>query len=323
MKPITLLLLFLFGSIALFAGDKDSSKTDAEIPDEKLKALTALLKTLDSAEKAMQYKTGSVALNNKVAHINLPAGFKFIDAAQTRYILHKIWGNPEDPSLLGMIVPDSFHINSDNVPWVFTVSYEDMGYVKDDDADNIKYDELLTDLRKSQEEANPERKKEGYAAMHLLGWASAPYYDKQNKVLHWAKEFSVEGEEAKTLNYEVRVLGRKGVLSLTAIATMDQLAEVKKNIPAILKMAEYDKGYKYEEFDSGVDKVAAWTIGGLVAGKLLAKAGLLVFLAKFWKLIVIGVAGAGAAIKKFFGIRKKEEDTGIVQTDAGDTSANT
>lgn len=323
MKPIPLFLLFLFGSLSLFAGDKDSSKADAELADQKLKELSVFLKTLDSAEKAMQYKTGAVALSNNVAHINLPAGFKFIDAVQTRYILHKLWGNPEDPSLLGMIVPDSFHLNSDNVPWVFTVSYEDMGYVKDNDADNIKYDELLADIRKSQEEANADRKKEGYAAMHLMGWASAPYYDKQNKVLHWAKEFSVEGEETKTLNYEVRVLGRKGVLSLTAIATMDQLAGVKKNIPAILKMAEYDKGYKYEEFDSGVDKVAAWTIGGLVAGKLLAKAGLLVFLAKFWKLILIGVAGAGAAIKKFFGIRKKEEDTGIEPTNAGDTSMNT
>ncbi|MDE3247082.1 MAG: DUF2167 domain-containing protein [Bacteroidota bacterium] len=322
MKPITLILILLVSNLALFAGDKDSSKADNELANEKLKELSAFLKTLDSAEKAMQYKTGSVPLSNNVAHINLPAGFKFIDAVQTRYILHKLWGNPEDPSLLGMIVPDSFHLNSANVPWVFTVSYEDMGYVKDDDADNIKYDELLADLRKGQEEANPERKKEGYAAMHLLGWASAPYYDKQNKVLHWAKEFSVEGEDAKTLNYEVRVLGRKGVLSLTAIATMDQLSEVKKNIPAILKMAEYDKGFKYEEFDSGVDKVAAWTIGGLVAGKLLAKAGMLVFLAKFWKLILIGVAGAGAAIKKFFGFRKKDEDTGIVPADAGDTSAN-
>lgn len=314
----------LFLSVLAFAGDKDSSDTRASADEKKeAEVLTALYKKLDSAEKSTHYQTGSIALSNNVAHINLPPGFKFIDGKQSQFILHSLWQNPNDPSILGMIVKDSFHLNTLDAGWVFTVSYDDAGYVKDDDADKIKYDELLTDLKKGQEEANIERKKEGYNAMHLLGWASSPYYDKQNKVLHWAKEYSVEGDEAHSLNYEIRVLGRKGILSLTALATVDQLEDVKKNIPAVLKMAQYDKGYKYEEFDSGIDKVAAWTIGGLVAGKLLAKAGFLVILLKFWKLILLGIAGASAAIKRFFGFKKKEETLAIEQPAAdNDTPAS-
>ncbi|HTL07364.1 MAG TPA: DUF2167 domain-containing protein [Chitinophagaceae bacterium] len=312
MKKIAFCVASLLACICSFAGDKDSTKNKlSDEQKEKIAAVSAIFKTLDSAEKTIQYKTGSLALNNGVAHLTIPTGFKFVDAIQSQYILERIWRNPPDNKVLGMIVSDSFHLNNLDADWAFVLTYEAMGYVKDDDADKIKYDELLADLKKSAEEANVERKKLGYDEMHLVGWAAAPYYDKQNKVLHWAKEFrgNDEGEAAdNTLNYEIRVLGRKGVLSMNAVATMAQLPEVKNKIPQVLHMAQFDKGYKYEEFDSGVDNVAAWTIGGLVAGKLLAKAGILVYLLKFWKILALGIAGGFAAIKRFFSGRKKEDE---------------
>jgi uncharacterized membrane-anchored protein len=56
-----------------------------------------------------------------------------------------------------------------------------------------------------------------------------------------------------------------------------------------------------------VDDVATWTIGGLVAGKLLAKAGFFVLILKFWKIIAVAVAGFGGAIWKWFKGRKEDE----------------
>ncbi|MFT3931991.1 MAG: DUF2167 domain-containing protein [Chitinophagaceae bacterium] len=319
MKKFILLLAVMASTVCTYAGDKDTSNLSAE-DQKKLEHLNALFKTLDSAEKSTHYQTGNIALSNGVAHLNVPAGFKFIDAQQSQYILEKLWHNLPDPSVLGMLVKDSFHLNSLQSDWAFMISYDDMGYVKDDDADKIKYDELLTELKKDAETSNLERKKQGLDEMHLLNWAATPYYDKQNKVLHWAKAFSVEGEEDTTLNYDVRILGRKGVLSLNALATMEQLEDVKKNIPAVLKMAQFDKGYKYEDFDSGIDKVAAWTIGGLVAGKVLAKVGFLAVILKFWKLLVLGIAGGFAAIKRFFTGKKKEDELAIDQPAQSDDS---
>ncbi len=84
------------------------------------------------------------------------------------------------------------------------------GYVKDTDADDINYDDLLKDLKEGQKKANLERKKLGYGDMNIVGWASKPFYDKQNKVLHWAKELSSSrSNEDNTLNYDIRVLGTK------------------------------------------------------------------------------------------------------------------
>ena len=207
-----------------------------------------------------------------------------------------------------MIVSDTFHINRMVNSWVFVVTYDAMGYVKDDDADDINYDDLLGDLKESQTKANIERKKMGYGELNIIGWAAKPYYDKENKVLHWAKELNVAGETDNTLNHDVRVLGRSGVLSLNALAGMDQLEIVKKNIPAILKMASFEKGHTYNEFNPDVDEVAAWTIGGLVAGKVLAKAGLLAAILKFWKLIAIGLVAAGSFVWRLIRGKKREQE---------------
>ncbi|MGH9940273.1 MAG: DUF2167 domain-containing protein, partial [Blastocatellia bacterium] len=37
---------------------------------------------------------------------------------------------------------------------------------------------------------------------------------------------------------------------------------------------EFNEGHRYGDYVAGVDKVAAYGIGGLIAGKLAAKAGL-------------------------------------------------
>lgn len=310
----------MFAISSTFAGDKDSTKTTPE-QAKALEELMSAYKTLDSAEKNLHYEVGLINISDGVARVNIPKGFKFINEKQSQYILETLWQNPPDGSVLGMIVSDSFHVNSLKSEWVFVITYNSMGYVKDDDADKIDYDDLLKEMKKEQIESNVERKKTGYNSMELLGWASKPYYDKENKVLHWAKEFKVEGNEDNTLNYDVRILGRKGVLSLNAVAGIDQLEEVKKNIPEILKMAKFESGYTYAEFDSGIDDVAAWTIGGLVAGKVLAKAGFFVIILKFWKLILLAIAGGGGAIWKFItGKKKKEEE--LVTEPAIDNNEN-
>jgi len=189
--------------------------------------------------------------------------------------------------------------------------FDEDGYVKDGDADDINYDDMFKDIKKGEPEINLERKKQGYESILMLGWASKPYYDKNNKVLHWAKELKFGNDETNTLNYDVRVLGRKGILSLNAIATIDDLPLVKANIDKVLKMPEFTDGNKYSDYNSNTDKVAEYSIGALVAGGILAKTGVLAVIGKFllaaWKFILIGLVAIGGSIKKFFG-KKKDDD---------------
>lgn len=268
---------------------------------------------VDSLNKALEYKTGKIELEGGKAALNVPTGFKYLNSEQSKYILTSVWGNPESSSsdVLGMIFPETSSPLDDS-SYAFVVTYSEIGYVKDNDADDIDYDELLKNIREEEKAENIDRMKAGYSPVYLVGWAQKPFYDKQRKILHWAKELKFgDGENGNTLNYEVRILGRKGILSLNAVSGIEHLPMVNKDISKILNIASFTEGNAYSDFNPDVDEVAAWTIGGLVAGKLLAKAGLfaviLKFLAPLWKFLALAILPIGAWFRKKFTRSKAEE----------------
>jgi uncharacterized membrane-anchored protein len=297
MRKNFLLFTFLLLSVSLFAQPK---KQETDEANEQIRIM-------DSIESTLHYKTGKIVLSGGVATINVPENFKFLESAEAKYVMEDLWGNPaQSPAPLGLIFPANSGA-TDAGGYVFAVKFEEIGYVKDHDADKINYEDLLKQMKEESTKENIERKKIGSRAMNLLGWAAKPYYDKDKKILHWAKEYSVEGLDYNTLNYDVRVLGRKGVLSLQAISAMDQLDSVNNHIKDVLAMVSFNEGHAYADFDSKTDNVAAWTIGGLVAGKVLAKVGFFAVILKFLKFIIAGIVIAGGAIWRFITGRKKKE----------------
>lgn len=310
--PLCALLL----SLNCFAG-KDKKPKEKQAKDSISTEINAYLQFADSVEKAMKYQTGNIALKGGNASLNVPAGFKFLDAEQSQFVLHKVWSNPERTDVLGMIFPENSTPFTDS-SYVFIVSFDDMGFVKDDDAKDINYDDMLKDIQKDEVEENKQRAKEGYPAIHMTGWAQKPFYDDKRKVLHWAKDLKFSDNEDHTLNYDVRVLGRKGVLSLNAVASVNELPLVKKDIDKVLAMASFTDGNKYADFNSNTDKIAVYTIGGLVAGKVLAKVGFWALIAKFGKVIVAGVLAAFYAVRKWLTGRGKPEENMAVEPVSND-----
>ena len=90
---------------------------------------------------------------------------------------------------------------------------------------------------------------------------------------------------------------------------MAELALVREGMEKLLPMAEFEPGARYADHNPKTDKVAAYGVATLIGGGLAAKAGLFaklgLLLAKFWKLLLIGVVAFGAAAKKFFGGDRK------------------
>lgn len=306
-KTIFLLLVCVLTSLLTYAGKGDKKPKASPEIDSATLAINKYLKFADSVNNAMQYKSGLVQLKDADAQLMVPSTFKFLNAEQSQYILHDVWGNPERKDVLGMLFPANGGPFADS-SYAFIISFDAMGYVKDDDAKDINYDDMLKDIQKEEPEENKQRIAQGYEAIHMIGWAQKPFYDDKKKVLHWAKEFQFGApSDNNTLNYEVRVLGRKGVLSLNAVASMSELGLVKHDIDKVLNIATFTEGNAYADFDSNTDKIAAWTIGGLVAGKILAKVGFFAVLLKFSKVIIAGIAGIFYAIKRWFTGKKKEE----------------
>lgn len=259
---------------------------------------------VDSIQATFQYKNGLVTLPENVGEITVPTGFRYLDPTQSQRLLTQIWGNPDGKSL-GMLFPAT-QGPLDEGSYAFVIEYEEMGYVKDDDADEIDYDELLTEMQSDIVEANKEREAQGFEPFTLIGWAAKPYYDKEKKALHWAKELQFGNADQHTLNYNVRLLGRKGVLVLNAVGSPAQLAEIRQSIPSVIQSVSFTKGLRYADFNPDLDEVAAYSIGGLVAGKVLAKVGFFALILKFWKVGLALLAAGFSAIRRFFGKKTNE-----------------
>ena len=250
---------------------------------------------MEEIESSLVFRTGVIELPEGNATITVPKGFQFLERDQSIFLLTEVWGNQPDSSILGMLVPEGGIYTG----WLFTVSYDPMGYVKDDDAEDIDYDELLKEQQEEMRDGNAERIQLGYEPIEFIGWAARPYYDKEKKVLHWAKELKFGEDSVNTLNYNLRILGRKGVFVINAISVIDELPEVNLHVKDVLSSVTFNTGNTYFDFDSDVDEVAAWTVGGLVAGKVLAKVGFFALFIKFWKIIGLALIAAGGAVWKF------------------------
>jgi uncharacterized membrane-anchored protein len=306
-KPLLLLVLSMF-----------LTRTWANDPADSLVRLQAAMQHVqDSIDKSLNYSTGKVKPDGGQVQLDIPPGFKYLNKDQSIFVLTKLWNNPESATqgVIGMIFPEHGGPFTDS-SYAFVVTYEEIGYVKDEDAGKIDYDQLLKSIKEDEKKENEQRVKAGYPTINIVGWAEKPYYDNQKKVLHWAKELKFgDGDADNTLNYEVRILGRKGMISMNAVAKMYMLPQVNQDIPKVLSVASFTQGNSYFDFNSKTDNIAVWTIGGLVAGHLLAKAGVLALIAKFlaplWKFIVLFFVGIGAWFKRKFG-RKKQDNSSIL-----------
>ncbi len=263
-------------------------------------------KQIDAILAKIKYQQGTIDLGKGLATVNLPEAYRFVDSTGTEVVLNQLWGNPPaDVKPLGMIVAAGFDPLAED-GWCVVIDYEEDGYVTDDDAENIDYSELLKDMQTGIKEASKERVKQGYPAIDLVGWASPPHYDKETHKMYWAKEikFGEEAEGANTLNYNLRLLGRHGVLVLNAIASMPQLGEIEQATPEILAMIDFNEGKRYADYSPGVDKVAGYGLAALVAGGVAAKTGLLkgllLGLLAMKKFLIVGVIAVGAFLKKMF-----------------------
>jgi uncharacterized membrane-anchored protein len=266
--------------------------------------------TAEEFLSSLKFKNGKIDLPNGIAALDLPPSFRYLNPEDSTRVLVDAWGNPPGGTTLGMIFPADVSPLDQN-SWGIIITYDEDGHVSDEDANTIKYDELLKDMQSSMEEANAERKKQGYEPVSLLGWAETPSYDKASHKLYWAKELAFGDAQQHTLNYNIRVLGRQGVLVLNAVASMNNIALIKTEMPKVLAATNFKAGNDYADFNNSTDKVAGYGIAALVAGGVAAKMGffakIFALLLAFKKLIIIGVIALGVGIKKFLGMKKKEE----------------
>lgn len=229
------------------------------------------------------------------ATIDIPFGFRFLDGAEADTLL-QAFGN----------LPDTYEglIAVKNVDWFVLFQFEDSGYVKDDEKDDLDADELLASLQANDQANNQYRKQQGIEAIYTEGWAMEPRYNQLTNYLEWGIILRSESG-GRSVNYLTKLLGRNGIMNVTLVCDPEDLDSILPTYEDLLTGHVYKTGKSYAEYRDG-DNVASYGLTALIAGGALygaAKLGLLgnliLFFKKGFKFIIIGLAAAGVAIKKF------------------------
>ena len=263
---------------------------------------------IQKIEAGLKWMSGHVVLGNGLAELDLTSDYRYLDPEDARKVIVDIWGNPPSHAdTLGMLFPADVQ-PSQASSWGVVFTYKEDGYVKDDDAAKIDYDALLKQMQEAVTSENETRAKQNFPKIELIGWAAPPHYDQGTHKLYWAKEYAFAGEPVHTLNYDVRVLGRKGVLAINGVSSMEQLNSIQERMPEIISMVNFTPGNRYTDYQQGNDKVAAYGLAALILGGVAAKAGLfkglLALILAGKKFIIIAVVAVGALLVRIFKRKK-------------------
>jgi uncharacterized membrane-anchored protein len=230
-----------------------------------------------------------------LAEIKIPAGYHFVTGDDTRKLM-ELYGNQPTDREVGYAAP-----KTDD--WFMVFEFSETGYIKDDEKDSLDADKILHGFKEGDKEANKWRRENNLPELEVIGWHKKPAYDPVTNNLEWATIYQSEGR--KGINYNIRYLGRKGVMEVVIVADEQNLVKTVASAKKILASYSFTSGNKYSEFRDG-DKIAEYGLAALVGGGALAVAAKSGLLQKFWKFIVIAVVGAGAFVKKLFTGKKTE-----------------
>ncbi|AWV08094.1 hypothetical protein C9I47_2416 [Lysobacter maris] len=238
------------------------------------------------------------------AEIEVPEGYAFLDAKATR-TLNELYENPDSGR-------DEYTFAPAGRDWIAFFSFDDIGYVKDDES--IDADEILESIREGTEFSNEERRQRGWEEIHVTGWTFKPQYDKELNALAWAIEAEAGDSGRKIVNFNTRLLGRKGVMEVTLVASPEDLQPAIGQFKALMPGYAFNDGERYADYREG-DHIAEYGLAALITGGAAAVAtkkgffaAIGVFLAKAWKLILIGLVAVGAGIRKLFGGKQESNE---------------
>lgn len=237
--------------------------------------------------------------------MDLPAHYIFLGMPEADTLL-KRFGGLHNENLLGVVASDD-----PNAGWFVTVRYDEDGHV--DDSEKVDADQLLRAITDGTNEVNKERVQKGFPALHIDGWSEPPVYQPAVHHLVWA--LLVSTTRGRAVNYNTRVLGRRGVVSINLVTNPEALAADRVHARDLLAATAFEAGARYEDFDKKTDKVAEYGLVGLILGGVglgavkLAKVGLLAAFGKYIlafllaakKALILVFVAIGAGVKRLFG----------------------
>jgi uncharacterized membrane-anchored protein len=209
----------------------------------------------------------SVSLGD-FADIQVPQGYLFLADTNEARVLFQRNQDAFPSDFAGILAPAS-------AAWSAVLRFTDVGYVKTSPDERIDPAGVLRAVKKKiqlemqENNIKLEMQEAGRAgrmsrSVKSVIWELAPEFDAADHSLECA--YRIEFQSDKVVNQSIRLLGRKGVLVVTAVRAVQSPTELI-SLKELMKGVTFKAGNDYADYQAG-DKIAS--VGGiseLITGK--------------------------------------------------------
>jgi uncharacterized membrane-anchored protein len=200
-------------------------------------------------------RTGQIALMDGAVNLTVPQGYRFYSADVANAFVVRNGAAAPQGTVLGLIAPASVNVR-DQGAWATVLSFDEIGYVQPETASGLTDTNFEADVRSARDAQG--RVFEGFAVPAAFETATPS--------LAWAERSAAPGAGGKDFRHEQKMLGRRGVATLTSIGNADQMGAIAAAAPDMLSMLSFSEGNRHADFQPASDTVSAYTVPGLVTG---------------------------------------------------------
>ena len=243
------------------------------------------------------------------ASIDVPEGYYYLDGPATKRLLtnkQRIVDGRELGTILRL---------GESGSWFAVFSHSGTGHIDDRDQAALDPVSLLTALQDDNQRLNVERSKQGWSAMDLQAWHRPPSYSAATNRLTWSTR--LVSDDAAVINYDVRLLGRDGVISARLVTDSDSVLLSTSQFVEVMLTYTFKDGFRYADFRAGEQLADASLTTLIVQGGTPAAAAESGYFPAFWMGVAFAVIVLMIGAKVFFG--RREEPQVIAERPPSDT----
>jgi len=205
---------------------------------------------------SVQWVSGPAKVSlGTLAEIDVPSGYRFTDASGARAFLAQM-RNPVPQGLAGILLPDSGSC-------MVILEFNELGYVKDADKDQIDAGVVLKTAWNQVKRQNESRATRGLAPFVSVEWELEPAFDPKEHMLEWA--FRAKTQLEGVVNHTVRLLGRHGVLDAIAVQPYRGASDLLP-LKELMNNVSFQQGERYIDYENG-DKICSLGLPSLIIGE--------------------------------------------------------
>lgn len=216
-------------------------------------------------EASLDYKKGTVPISENRVTLKLMEGFRFLDERDSKKVISGLWGQDIPENSDGAILPPGIGPFSDH-NWAYVISFDPIGHICDTIDVTIDSEKLMSKLKQNLVNENLKRQNENRQTMQIVDWEIKPVYDKTIRCLYWAIKYSFSNEIQNEIIYNIKILGRNGVLSIYTQVN-EKLGDLpRNNIKDIIRSAKFNPGQEYEAFSENTGSFSKSNLSELITG---------------------------------------------------------